>query len=395
MIKSKMKAFSWLQNFRMFAALLLSMTLVACNSNDDPIDVNVTNISVGASAAQEIPTNASSATAKGSLSVNTMTGALSGSVVATGMTVSVAHIHEGKAGSNGSSVIPLDVSGNTVSVPAGTVLTSTQITSMLSGDFYVNLHSATYPSGEIRGQIAPSGVEVLTFELKGANAVPPLANTGSGKAYVTLNRTSSLLSINIATTTNTVPTAAHIHGGFAGETGSSLMTLVQDTADTSMFSLSGSVEQSVIDAIDAGGAYLNVHTPDNPSGELRAQILPAGVTVHSAMLSGDQEVPAVTTTGSGMGSLTLNSNASLATVIVSTTNVDDATKAHVHTGMAGANGGSIFGLTQDATDLGLWVARDVSVDAAIISSITAGNTYFNVHTPANTGGEIRGQIPGN
>lgn len=387
MIKNKMKV---------FAAMLLSMALVACNSNDDnDVDMNVTNIAVEASAAQEIPTNPSSATASGSLSVNTSTGALSGSVVATGMTVSAAHIHEGKAGANGAVVIPLDVSANTASVPAGTVLTSAQITSMLAGDFYLNFHSTAYPGGEIRGQIAPSGVEVLTIELNGANEVPPVANAGSGTAYVTLNRTSSMLSVNIASTTGTSASSAHIHSGFAGETGGVLVALEQDTADTSMFSFNGSVTQSVIDAIDAGGAYINVHTAANPAGELRAQILPAGVTVHSAMLSGDQEVPAVITNGSGMGSLTLNSNASLATAIVTTTGVDVATMAHVHAGMTGANGGVIFALTKDATDLGLWTARDVSVDASAMTSITAGNAYFNVHTPVNAGGEIRGQIAGN
>jgi len=276
MNKNEMKIPSWIRHYRMFAVLLLSLALAACNG-DSHDDMGMTSqndvaVPVELSASQEVPSNASSATATGTLTVNSESGTLSGSITASGMMVTMAHIHESKAGSNGSVVIPLEVDGNMISVPAGTMLTSAQVDSMLVGDYYVNLHSALYAGGEIRGQIAPSGVEVSVIALSGDNEVPPVMEAGSGTAYVTLNRSSSMLSINIATATDTAATAAHIHGGLAGENGDVLLPLVQDTSDASLFSVSSVVDQEVIDAIDADGAYLNVHTTANPTGEIRGQI---------------------------------------------------------------------------------------------------------------------------
>ena len=399
MNKNEKKFPCGLQQYRMFAALLLSLALVACggdsSSDSSGNDITEVAVQVELSAEQEVPTNTSSATASGTLTLNSVSGALSGSLTVDGMTTTSAHIHEGKAGTNGEVVITLDVDENMVTVPAETILTSTQIASMLAGEFYVNLHSEAFAEGEIRGQLAPSGVEVIVLDLNGASEVPPVLGAGSGTAYVTLNRTSSLLSISMATTTNTDASAAHLHSGFAGENGDPLLTLEQDSSDTSLFSVSGDVEQAVIDEIDAGGTYLNVHTAAIASGELRGQVLPTGVTVHTAMLSGTQEVPAVTSAGNGSGSLTLNSNSNTATAIVTTRYVDTATAVHVHSGAVDANGEVLFGLEKDADTAGLWVARDASVDAAAISSITSGNAYFNVHTPVNPDGEIRGQLSAN
>ena len=38
------------------------------------------------------------------------------------------------------------------------------------------------------------------------------------------------------------------------------------------------------------------------------------------------------------------------------------------------------------------IAGTATVSAAQAADITAGNTYFNMHTPANPNGEIRGQL---
>jgi hypothetical protein len=94
------------------------------------------------------------ATGSGAFTLNTTTGALSGSVTIAGMTATMAHIHEGEAGVNGGVVIALTEGMDGMwSVPADTTLTEAQMTTMEAGGYYTNFHSAAFTSGEIRGQV--------------------------------------------------------------------------------------------------------------------------------------------------------------------------------------------------------------------------------------------------
>jgi hypothetical protein len=68
--------------------------------------------------------------------------------------VTAAHIHQGKAGVNGPPVISLDAPDDTDSDDCDTV-PDALVDSLLRdpGSFYVNVHTAEYPNGAIRGQI--------------------------------------------------------------------------------------------------------------------------------------------------------------------------------------------------------------------------------------------------
>ena len=66
-----------------------------------------------------------------------------------------AHIHEGAAGANGPVIVPLQrISENAFVAPDGAKLTEAQYTAYKAGNLYVNVHSAKYPNGEVRAQIA-------------------------------------------------------------------------------------------------------------------------------------------------------------------------------------------------------------------------------------------------
>lgn len=105
---------------------------------------------------QEVPANASTATGTATLVVEPFTRAVSGSFTVTGMAATDGHIHLGAAGVNGGIIIRMvttTANPNVYIVPAGTVFTADQFKAFKQGGLYFNAHSATFPGGEIRGQI--------------------------------------------------------------------------------------------------------------------------------------------------------------------------------------------------------------------------------------------------
>lgn len=82
------------------------------------------------------------------------------------------------------------------------------------------------------------------------------------------------------------------------------------------------------------------------------------------------------------------------------------TGAHIHTAPAGTNAGVVVGLPLTASDTGLATGQatitktGLSSTSATVSSATVaqsifnnpGGNYFNVHTPLNPGGAVRGQL---
>jgi hypothetical protein len=112
-------------------------------------------IKVVLSGNQEIPPVATSASGTGTITVNADRSVI-GNATITGMSVTVAHIHEAAAGTNGSIIVLLiRTADNVWSVPSGARLTDAQYESYKAGNLYFNIHSEAHRSGEIRGQIKP------------------------------------------------------------------------------------------------------------------------------------------------------------------------------------------------------------------------------------------------
>ena len=132
----------------------------------------------------------------------------------------------------------------------------------------------------------------------------------------------------------------------------------------------------------SGQLYINIHSPANPGGEIRGQILPAGITVIFAELSGLQEVPAVDTPDSGLAAVTLDEAGALLSIHVNTNGLSDASASHLHSAFGGTNGPVEIGLTQDGNDPEHWFVEQQTIDTAQLTAILAGGTYVNVHSPA-------------
>ena len=105
---------------------------------------------------QEVPPNASLASGKSTIMVGSDK-MVSGMIDVSGMTATMAHIHEASKGVNGPVIVSFVKSGANTFAPApGAKLTDAQYASYLAGKLYLNVHSSTYPGGEIRLQLAPA-----------------------------------------------------------------------------------------------------------------------------------------------------------------------------------------------------------------------------------------------
>ena len=113
----------------------------------------------------------------------------------------------------------------------------------------------------------------------------------------------------------------------------------------------------------------------------------------SGTASGDQEVPAVTTTGTGTLSGTFNSTTNALHYNVSWSNLSGtATAAHFHGPAApGTNSGVVIPFKVINTGTSGTASGDTTLTDAQKTDLLAGKWYFNVHTAAHGGGEIRGQ----
>ncbi len=106
-------------------------------------------------------------------------------------------------------------------------------------------------------------------------------------------------------------------------------------------------------------------------------------------LTGDQEVPANTSTAVGTGNITIAADGSVSGSVTAPTL--QAMAAHIHVGAPGANGPVIIPLTGSAG--GVWsVPAGAKLTAEQMDAYKAGNLYVNVHTPEHKGGEIRTQL---
>lgn len=115
-------------------------------------------------------------------------------------------------------------------------------------------------------------------------------------------------------------------------------------------------------------------------------------TYHFRM-NGDQEVPPVVTTATGLCTVTLNDVANQVSVSCTYSGLSsNANNAHIHAGAPGVGGGPIASLTFTAATSGTATTTNAPLSAPNVAAMIAGNTYVNIHSANNSGGEIRGQI---
>ena len=115
------------------------------------------NFFVQLNGAQEVPPNGSTATGTGAVTLDDVTGAVSitGTYTGLGSNANAAHLHgPAPAGMNAGIIIGFTQTGGTTGTFSGSgTLSPAQITAMINGLHYLNVHSNALGAGEIRGQI--------------------------------------------------------------------------------------------------------------------------------------------------------------------------------------------------------------------------------------------------
>lgn len=341
------------------------------------------------SGADEVPTNASAALGTAAFSVDPTTRTLTGTVTTAGVAGVGAHIHEGAPGVAGPIIIPLTGgAGGVWIVPTGTVLTEGQFTALQAGSYYVNVHSAAFTGGEIRGQIE---LRTSFASLTGAQEVPATASAATGLASLAVNPATGAASGTVATTGIT-GTAAHIHEGAAGSSGPILITLTDAGGGVWTVPAGTTLTAAQVTSWTSGNLYVNVHSAASPGGEIRGQLILGSPVLQRATLSGAAEVPATASTATGSGAVGIHPVTLELSGGLSTTGLT-GTSAHIHEAPAGTSGPIVLSLT-DAGG-GTWtVPPGHRLTSGQFASWSALGLYLNVHSATYPSGEIRGQLGG-
>jgi hypothetical protein len=231
----------------------------------------------------------------------------------------------------------------------------------------------TYADSYYKTMLTP-GQEVHTVE-----------SDATGKGHFTLKEDTLHYDITLKSLNEDDITGAHFHLGQIGKDGDVLEAIKFDGLKSKgTWEMSESEMKSMI----LGDVYINVHTTDNPAGELRGQVWLKSNHIYSSMLSGSAENPAVETSAAGVGVFMMADNW-LRYDITTTALSGGITGAHIHKGGINENGDVEATLSfNDNHSRGVWM--NLSADQK--KWLMMGNYYVNVHTDANAGGELRGQI---
>jgi hypothetical protein len=328
-------------------------------------------------------------------------------------TYSASHFHLALAGQNGGVEIGLSATGGTNDT-TGTwsidenryELTAAQKTALQARELYVNVHSAAYPGGEVRGQVTPRSDPYFEATLTGTAKTSPVVTEASGNMLAEV-RGDSLFVSGAFEGLSSAYAASHLHVGLAGASGGVEIPLsatstngdTSGTWATSANAIELTSEQK--DLLWDRELYINVHSSDHGGGEIRGQVLPISSLYFQTTLSGMNEVDPDTSSATGGAVAELSGDRLTVSGAFSDLTADLATSirggAHIHAEGPGANGSIAYDLgVTSGTDLtsGAFAATDNMLTLSLDTTemLRDGQLYVNVHSTTFQTGEIRGQL---
>lgn len=214
-----------------------------------------------------------------------------------GFTPSLGHIHEGVTGKNGAVKVPLfgTAMPDSVSAAAGQVaITDAKLAESIRNNpsgFYVNLHSAEFPGGAVRGQLKPLHQNVNPLDIIKGGKLRALSNGDQevpkndtskvgdpdGHAITFLQPKGTSVGYSLAWINIKAPTNGHIHKGRFGKNGDVVFNFFNRPVPDGIFAVSGKIDGQNPDVVkrvraNPGNYYSNIHTSEFPDGAVRGQL---------------------------------------------------------------------------------------------------------------------------
>jgi hypothetical protein len=237
----------------------------------------------------------------------------------------------------------------------------------------------------------------IAAEMTAANETPtPKGDVGAaqGTFTATLTKTSSGASMAWRLEFSNLSgnaIAAHVHVAARGVAGPVRVPLCAPC--TSGVSGTANIDAAVLDAIQNDRAYVNVHTPTNPAGEIRDQVSIVA-SVKTSLRAAQERPKPKGNVRRARGTFTATITRSGTSAVVAwrltfSRLTGKAVAAHIHSGVRGKAGPVIVPLCAPCRN---GANGRATVDASVLGALEAGRAYVNVHTRKNQAGEIRGQI---
>lgn len=312
-------------------------------------------------------------------------------------------LRRGAAGQSGDSII--DLSGFMENNRIKTALTGAQLDSqtvmnMLQGLYYVEVRTENNPGGELRGQLMLETDMFFHAVLDTAQEVHAVtgADQARGLGTFVLSRDSSRIHVKAIANRLTGPvTAAHFHFGAPGTSGPVAIGLDSiRQGNLIMGYVDVNTAAGFLDSLMAGSIYINIHTQQNPMGEIRGQVL-----MDTTMLGFDgimdttQQITTVENSAA-MGVMLAQLNHSFDTLrfhIQTDSLSGPIITAQIRTGMPGDTGTMVMDATPnvDGTTIVASITGD-SLTEQLISNLLQGNVFAHITTFQNVSGELRGQF---
>jgi uncharacterized protein (TIGR03437 family) len=367
-------------------------------------------------------------------------------------TVTGLHIHAAPAGTNGSIVLPTDVSSipvqaglnditRQVEVKPGNAVGLAALTGILKdpSQYYANIHTQDFGAGAMRGQLQEADYRVLMGIMDSANEPSGTTQAGTGLATVlavaTRDSSGQLtsgeveLTFSYAFPRQVTFTGFHIHPGDLGATGPAVLgatlpaNLQSDpsgtgTSDTyyKEIAMDSAVAVQTFQNLfsNPAGDYINAHTSVDTGGAIRAQLRPTDkmvFPVHMVSSNEPGQPPVVADAPSEVMVFTLryeDGNVQAGTVLFDVNyrfpGAANFTAMHIHDGTPTVNGSITIPAPLPADQLAssdgfgnfmVWSAPIGSGPALATLSdlvINPENHYLNLHTQVSPGGAVRAQL---
>jgi hypothetical protein len=242
-------------------------------------------------------------------------------------------------------------------------------------------------------------VKEWTLQLSAKNENPAPAGRTETGTFVLRVMSDKSVQYNISVTGlagSDALTAAHIHTGNPGVNGGVILNFAPTFTGSTAAGSVANVRQTLLDSMTGGTAelYVNVHSTQVGSGLVRAQLNSTVQWAQDINLAGANEVPAVTTTVTGIARFRMTSDGKLfyrVNVTDLPTGDGTLTAAHIHNGAAGANGSVLVLLASGIADFN--VDKQLQLTDVQKTAIDGtGALYVNAHSTIFPAGIVRGQI---